>query len=63
MMVPSQMVLLVNKTQEAYGTVARSGRGGGFGSIGPGVIYRDTNIPTNTTVHSNGTRPTLYITE
>lgn len=57
------MVLLVNKTQEAYGTVARSGREGGFGSIGPGVIYRDTNIPTNTTVHSNGTRPTLYITE
>ena len=31
--------------------------------LGPGVIYRDTNIPTNTTVHSNGTRPTLYITE
>lgn len=56
------MVLLVNKTQEAYGTVARSG-GGEFGSVGPGVIYRDTNIPTNTTVHSNGTRPTLYITE
>lgn len=56
------MVLLVNKTQEAYGTVARSG-GGEFGSVGPGVIYRDTNIPTNTTVHSNGARTTLYITE
>ena len=37
MMVPSQMVLLVNKTQEAYGTVARSGRGGGFGYINKSI--------------------------
>ncbi len=49
-------------TQEAYGTVSRSGRGGGFSNVlALSAIYRDTNIPTDTTVHSNGTRPTLYL--